>query len=178
MDLNRYKKEIGFGLVVIAVVCLLAVIIFKEDKENSEDDVPQKSVTIDIPEGDVPVMSNSKSEAYLKGENSTKIEDYWDSCAPDEETHQLEQKAPSGGNSTPRTATTEELLGLNEPARHSPAPGLHLATRTGRPQKNAKQDTSDATRKPWSLQKGCRKDRMVGVSRHHRLRHLQCPKRQ
>lgn len=122
MDLNRYKKEIGFGLVVIAVVCLLAVIIFKEDKENSEDDVPQKSVTIDIPEGDVPVMSNSKSEAYLKGENSTKIEDYWDSCAPDEGTHQPEQKAPSGGNSTPRTATTEELLGLNEPARHSPAP--------------------------------------------------------
>ena len=122
MDLNRYKKEIGFGLVVIAVVCLLAVVLFKDDKKEAGEDIPQKSVTIDIPEGDVPEMSGSKSEAYLKGENSARIEDYWDSCAPDEETHQPEQKAPSGGISTPRTATTEELLGLNEPTRHSPAP--------------------------------------------------------
>lgn len=122
MDLNRYNKEIGFGLVVIAVVCLLAVVLFKDDKKEAGEDIPQKSVTIDIPEGDVPEMSGSKSEAYLKGENSTRIEDYWESCAPDEETHQPEQKAPSGGISTPRTATTEELLGLNEPARHSPAP--------------------------------------------------------
>lgn len=122
MDLNRYKKKIGFGLVVIAVVCLLAVVLFKDDKKEAGEDIPQKSVTIDIPEGDVPEMSGSKSEAYLKGENSTRIEDYWDSCAPDEETHQPEQKVPSGGISTPRTASTEELLGLNEPTRHSPAP--------------------------------------------------------
>ena len=123
MDLNRYKKEIGFGLVVIAVVCLLAVIIFKDDKaKNAEDDAPQKSVTFDIPEGDFAEMSDSKSEAYLKRENSTRIEDYWDSCAPDEETLHPEQKAPSGSVSTPRTTTTEELLGLNDPARHSPAP--------------------------------------------------------
>ena len=122
MDLNRYKKEIGFGLVVIAVVCLLAVIIFKDDKaKNAEDDTPQKSVTFDIPEGDVAEMSDSKSEAYLKRENSTRIEDYWDSCAPDEETLHPEQKAPSGSVSTPRTTTTEELLGLNDPVRHSPA---------------------------------------------------------
>ena len=122
MDLNRYKKEIGFGLVVIAVVCLLAVIIFKDDKNGTEDDAPQKSVTIDIPEGDIAKMPESKSEAYLKRENSTRIEDYWDSCAPDKETHQPEQKASSSGVSTPRTTTTEELLGLNDPARHSPAP--------------------------------------------------------
>ena len=122
MDLNRYKKEIGFGLVVIAVVCLLAAVVFRDDKKEAGEDIPQKSVTIDIPEGDVPEMSGSKSEAYLKDKNSTRIEDYWDSCAPDEETHQPEQKAPSGGISTPRTATTEELLGLNEPTRHSPAP--------------------------------------------------------
>ena len=108
MDLNRYKKEIGFALVVLAVVCLLAVVLFKVDKKEAGEDIPQKSVTIDIPEGDVPEMSGSKSEAYLKGENSTRIEDYWESCAPDEVTHQPEQKAPSGGISTPRTATTEE----------------------------------------------------------------------
>ena len=122
MDLNRYKKEIGFGLVVIAVICLLAVVVFKDDKEDAGEDTPQKSVTIDIPEGDVPEISDSKSEAYLKGENSTRIEDYWDSCAPDEETPTPQQKTPSGGVSASREATTEELLGLNEQPRQSPAP--------------------------------------------------------
>lgn len=122
MDLNRYKKEIGFGLIVIAVVCLLAVVVFKDDKEDAGEEPPQKSVTIDIPEGDVPEMSDSKSEAYLKGENSTRIEDYWDSCAPDKETPAPQQKTPSGGVSVPREATTEELLGLNEQPRQSPAP--------------------------------------------------------
>lgn len=122
MDLKKYKKEIGFGLVIVAVICLMSVVLLKDDhKETCEADDLQP-VYIEVPEGDVTDITPSKSEAYLKTGNNTKIEDYWDHCLEDEEAPiQEEITSPRAVSGAP-AASTEELLGLNEPKSYSPAP--------------------------------------------------------
>ena len=122
MDLNKYKKEIGFGFVVIAVICLIAVALFRDSQEDSEEESTQKPVYIEVPEGDITEITPSKSEAYLKNGNNSRIEDYWDQCANNEGTTAPEEMSPSIGISAPHTASTEELLGFNERPRHSPSP--------------------------------------------------------
>lgn len=122
MDLNKYKKEIGFGLVIIAVIFLITVALLRKTKKDSNNIQPQETVYIEVPEGDVTDMTSSKSEAYLKSSNSSKIEDYWDQCFSDEETSNTDEISPSRGLSGSRETSTEELLGLNEQPRRSPAP--------------------------------------------------------
>lgn len=119
MDLTKYKKEIGFGLVIIAVICLMAIALLGTAPENDADAPIQESVYIEVPSGDVPKMTESKSEAYLKDGNKAKIEEYWDFCSQDEESLTSEQKSSSSGISGVSTASNEDPLGLSS---HNPSP--------------------------------------------------------
>lgn len=122
MDLKKYKKEIGFGLVTVAVICLMSVVLLKDDHKETGEADDQQPVYIEVPEGDVTDITPSKYEAYLKTGNNSKIEDYWDQCLEDEEAPAQEEITSPKAVSGAPAASAEELLGLNEPKSYSPAP--------------------------------------------------------
>lgn len=110
-----------FAIAGIALAIGLVFMLSKDDKEPEA--VPLQNVFADLPEAEQTVIPDSKSDAYMRHqEEKSKIEDYWDQCSPNKETLEQTQTMPPAAVSAPRTASTEELLGLNEPIRHSPAP--------------------------------------------------------
>ena len=48
MDLKKYKKEIGFGLVIVAVICLMSVVLLKDDHKEAGEADDQQPVYIEV----------------------------------------------------------------------------------------------------------------------------------
>ena len=111
-------------LFAIAGIALTIGLGFMLSKDNKEPEAaPLQNVFADLPEAEQTVMPDSKSDAYMRHqEEKSKIEDYWDQCSPDKETSEQTQTTPPAIVSAPRTASAEDLLGLNEPAKRSPVP--------------------------------------------------------
>ena len=111
-------------LFAIAGIALTIGLGFMLSKDNKEPEAaPLQNVFADLPEAEQTVMPDSKSDAYMRHqEEKSKIEDYWDHCSPDKETPEQTQTSPSAAVSAPKAASAEDLLGLNEPAKRSPAP--------------------------------------------------------
>ncbi len=108
-----------FGIAGTAIIVALA---FTRGKEKTEE-ASSQNVYIEVPEAEGVDITESKSEAYLKGTGEkSKIEAYWDDCSSDKETPAQEQKIHSNTVSSPSGASAEELLGLNDHGTHSPAP--------------------------------------------------------
>ena len=136
MELKKYKKEIGFGLVIIAVICLMAIALLGTAPENDADSPIQESVYIEVPSGDVPKMTESKSEAYLKNGNKAKIEEYWDFCIPDKESPTSAPTSSSSGISEARATSNEDPLGLSSQTHNAPV----KRTTSGNPYRETAQE--------------------------------------
>lgn len=96
--------------------------LLSKDKENLEP-APLQNVFADLPEAEQTVIPGSKSNAYMTHqEDKSKIEDYWDQCSPDKETPESDSKSAPASVYAAKSASTEDLFGVNEGTRHSPAP--------------------------------------------------------
>lgn len=84
MKTSTRNALILFGIAVLAVIIALA--FMTRTSKNEEETQPQ-NVYVEVPEAEDMEITGSKSEAYMKdrGERS-KIEAYWNDCAPDKET--------------------------------------------------------------------------------------------
>ena len=115
-------RIIAFILFAVAGIALAIGLILNSGK-TKEEEAPAQNVYAELPEAEDMEIPASKSRAYMTCEgNRAKIEDYWDDCLPDEETPATPQKSSSGGYSAPKSASTEELLGINDASRQSAAP--------------------------------------------------------
>lgn len=122
MDITKYKKEIGFGLVVIAVICIV-VAAFKMEKDDTGEESPTESVFIEVPDGDVTEVSDSKSHAYTTHTGKTNIELIWENGDSDKETPEKDEKVSPKGSNGPKRASQEDLFGQQtQPVRQSPTP--------------------------------------------------------
>ena len=122
-DMEKTKRN-AFILFAVAGVALAVGVAFSLVKDSDKEaEPPVENVYADLPEAEDAEIPKSKSQAYLRSEGGkSKIEDYWDECLPDEETLAPQQNSSSGAVSSPRTASAEELLGLDDKPRQSPAP--------------------------------------------------------
>ena len=120
-EMNK-TRIIAFILFAVAGIALAIGLILNSGK-TKEEEAPAQNVYAELPEAEDMEIPASKSRAYMTSEgNRAKIEDYWDDCLPDEETPATPQKSSSGGYSAPKSASTEELLGINDASRQSAAP--------------------------------------------------------
>lgn len=120
MKTSTRNALILFGIAGLAVIIALA---FMTRTSKSEEETQPQNVYVEVPEAEDMEITGSKSEAYMKDTGKrSKIEAYWDDCAPDKETPEPEQKPSSGAVSGPPAASAEDLLGLNEAKGGSPAP--------------------------------------------------------
>ena len=120
-EMNK-TRIIAFILFAVAGIALAIGLILNSGK-TKEEEAPAQNVYAELPEAEDMEIPASKSRAYMTCEgNRAKIEDYWDDCLPDEETSATPQKSSSGGYSAPKSASTEELLGINDASRQSAAP--------------------------------------------------------
>ena len=116
-------KRIAFILFAIAGVALAIALVFSKGGRDDDAEPTAGNVYVDLPEAEDVEIPESKSVAYMRGEGSkAKIEDYWNDCLSDRETPAPQQNSSSGAVSSPRTASAEELLGLDDKPRQSPAP--------------------------------------------------------
>ena len=116
-------KRIAFILFAIAGVALAIALVFSKGGRDDDAEPTAGNVYVDLPEAEDVEIPESKSVAYMRGEGSkAKIEDYWNDCLSDGETPAPQQNSSSGAVSSPRTASAEELLGLDDKPRQSPAP--------------------------------------------------------
>ena len=129
-------KRIAFILFAIAGVALAIALVFSKGGRDDDAEPTAGNVYVDLPEAEDVEIPESKSVAYMRGEGSkAKIEDYWNDCLSDRETPAPQQNSSSGAVSSPRTASAEELLGLDDKPRQSPAP-----SRTSNPYRETPQE--------------------------------------
>lgn len=120
MNKNTRNACILFGVAGIAIAIALVLMGRKEDKETEAS--PENAYP-EVAQAEKREISDSKYEAYTTHmKERPAIEDYWNDCTPGEDSPDEREKSPSGGVSAPRGASAEELLGIDEPAKASPAP--------------------------------------------------------
>ena len=151
-------RIIAFILFAVAGVALAIGLILNSGK-TKEEEAPAQNVYAELPEAEDREIPASKSRAYMTSEgNRAKIEDYWDECLPDKETLVTPQNSSSGGYSAPKSASTEDLLGINDASRHSPAP-----SRPSNPYRETPAEREarhkGVMRKPLNWPRGFRRDK-------------------
>lgn len=121
MNTTTRNACILFAVAVLAII--FALLFWGKHDRNKSEDAPPQNVYTELPEAEEVEITESKSEAYMRNAGEKpKIEAYWDGCAPDEEAPAQTQKASSGAISMPGTASTEDLLGLNESQKRPSTP--------------------------------------------------------
>lgn len=110
------RGHIGIILIAMAVICSI-VLAFLPGSKQEEENIEQKteSVMPDIPDASTEQMSSSKSEAYIKGNGSSKIASVWDDSLPEKETLVQTKKEPKTGFSGTKTVSEQDLF----PDRHN-----------------------------------------------------------
>ena len=107
-------KRIAFILFAVAGVALAIALVFSKSGRDDGTETATGNVYVDLPEAEDVEIPESKSVAYMRGEGSkAKIEDYWNDCLSDEETPASIEKPENRGASRPKTASTEDLLGID-----------------------------------------------------------------
>ena len=120
--LTERRSHIGIILIAMAVICCI-VIVFLPGSKQEEDNTEQKteSVMPEIPEASTEQISNSKSEAYIKGNASSKIASVWEDSLPDKETLAPTEKEPKTGVSGAKTVSEQDLFPSGHNSTASPA---------------------------------------------------------
>lgn len=111
------KKKAGIFLAAFGAVILGIILVsISQDKTIDKAD---GNVYIDIPDGESPEMSDSKSDAYLtyRG-NENNIEDYWNDCEDEYLQAHTEVEEISGNGNSPSQVSSSDLFGADD----SPAP--------------------------------------------------------
>ena len=121
--LTERRSHFGIILIAMAFICCI-VIAFLPGSKQEEDNTEQKteSVMPEIPEASTEQMSNSKSEAYIKGSASSKIASVWEDSLPDKETLAPTEKEPKTGVSGAKTVSEQDLFPSSHNSTASPAP--------------------------------------------------------
>lgn len=125
MDIAPYKKHIAIGMIVFAIVCII-LCIGSPKKENPEEEEPIENVPHDVADGEVTDMTDSKSEAYDRGDpyqDPDTLDMYGDNSGYRIWVQAVKDSikaAVSSHGSKP--VTQEQLFGEAGGATHSPAP--------------------------------------------------------
>lgn len=116
------KKVIAFILFAISGIALAIALVFSKGGGDDGTEPVTGNVYVDLPEAEDVEIPESKSVAYMRGEGKAKIEDYWNDCLPDEETPVSPEKPENRGIPSPKTASTEDLLGIDSRATAPTSP--------------------------------------------------------
>lgn len=106
------KKKLGLFAIIFSAGLLSLGFISTGRKDKGQEEQPQ-NVYMDVPDGDVQDISESKSDAYMTFSSSSEISDYWDNC--EGEIAAADSDDQQSGASTPRQVTSGELFG-SEPS--------------------------------------------------------------
>jgi len=119
------KKKAALMLIASALV-LAILVIWGQTKKSPEKEDESGNVYLDVPDGDVPELSSSKSTAYMTSPASSSIEDYWNDCEDEyaaiHEDEQVETSSAAGHGGTSQ-ATAQDLFGKDGGSVSKPSSG-------------------------------------------------------
>jgi len=107
------KKKAALMLIAAALVLAVLVIWGQAKKAPGQEEEPG-NVYVDVPDGDVPELSSSKSTAYMTSSASNNIEDYWNDCEDEYASLHEDEQGETGisqGSSSTSQATAQDLFG-------------------------------------------------------------------
>lgn len=114
-------------MLIAGALVIVGLILWSRAKEAPKKEEQQsENVYVDVPDGDVPELSSSKSTVYMTSPASSNIEDYWNDCEDEyASTHEDEQKSDAGtsesGSNEP--ATVQNLFGSDSGTPAKPSGG-------------------------------------------------------
>ena len=114
-------------MLIAGAAVITGLVLWSKAKEYSgEEETPAGNVYVDVPDGDVPELSESKSTLYMSSPASSNIEDYWNDCEDEYASANddiKERDEASEGSASGSPATVQNLFGSGQPARPSGGSG-------------------------------------------------------
>lgn len=114
-------------MLIAGALVIVGLMLWSRAKESPKKEEAQSgNVYVDVPDGDIPELSSSKSTVYMTSPASSNIEDYWNDCEDEyasiqEEDQKSDAESSEGGSNEP--ATVQNLFGSDSGTSAKPSGG-------------------------------------------------------